>query len=183
MASCTSQASLKTWTRPQSSKTRHLTHWEITHHSTCSITEAEFSSALQNKSHPLQTPRPCPPIPCGYASWKTFIKTGLQWAALPVILFFFSLVNLFVSSSVGRKGKSASFPVFMYMWICCTNMHLLWLLLCQWTVPTPFSSWYVCKYLLLLWSLKSIGYSRRTQQGTNAIMYIVGLAHFWLNWT
>lgn len=104
MASCTSQASLKTWTRPQSSKTRHLTHWEITHHSTCSITEAEFSSALQNKSHPLQTPRPCPPIPCGYASWKTFIKTGLQWAALPVILCFFWWIYLLAPQLEGREN-------------------------------------------------------------------------------
>lgn len=97
----------------------HLTRWEITHLSTYSIIEEEYSSALQSKSPPLQVPRLCPPTPCVYASWRIFTETGLQRAALPVLIFF---LHLFVSSSVGQGNN---FPVFMYMWICCTNMHFV----------------------------------------------------------
>lgn len=141
MALYTSQASSKTWMLLQSSKTSKLidhkvipvtnetcieltcvsllfaltgllTHWEITRRSTCSITEAEYSSALRSRSPPLQAPRPCPPTPCGYASWKTFIETGLLWAALPAFILFFFLK--FVSSSVGRENKH----IFLSLCIC-----------------------------------------------------------------
>ncbi len=149
--------------------TGHLTRWEITRRSTCSITEAECSSALQSKSPPTPSAQASPSNPLRLRKLENY---HWDWPSVGCMVRFHFFLSYIYLLAPRLKGKISIFScLVVYVNILYKHASLVVTILSM-DCANSFSSWYVCKYLLLLGSLKSVGYGCSPplgcrSQGTN----------------